>query len=1301
MLLLVTVGVAKTAYSQTSVTLTLSNARPGERGFDGNIYRVGNQYGDVPTYFAYSGSASGRTAELFSPGENLNKAIADGQYVFIRPLATTTTVNNTLIRNFSGTIRGNNPFTVRDLSITTSGISPSSGSPNTAVTVTYRTPAPGGIFPVDTRFVAQILVNGTWQTLPNSTPQYITGNEELGFSIGGNRTITANIPSGLAAGTYSIRVVTTGLAQTVVGSTVNFTVSVPLTINTPTITTSPNSLGFYCPDSQIQVAFTVSGGTPGAGNVYKVQITDKDGNGAFDIPTTGSGSPLTATLNINNFLSDKFRIRVVSSNPSATSGFSNPITISRPSGPGKTGFGEFLETTLTYCQGQAIPPIAPTPTNGTSSTSFVWYNDGGQQIATGPTYQPTTGGTYQVQQTALGCNSVWSRYFVVINAAAPTLRLSVGNAPGTITLGEVVPIKVDFTGTGPWSFNYVDPTKGTQFFTLTTADNIRGNNYIYPTPNVAGTYVFDARSITNFRDASCNGTVSGSTTTQVISPITISAPTITTSPSSIGYFCPDSQIQVAFTVSGGTPGLGNVYKVQITDAAGNGAFDLPTSGSGSPLTVTLNINNQLSDKYKIRVVASNPGVSGGFSNQFLIHRPSGTGKTGFGEFSEITASYCQGQAIPRLEPTPTNGAIAGSFVWYNKDGQQLATGPTYQPTANGLYQVQQTVSGCNSIWSKYTVANNPKSPAPGDFTREYCKGESAPALTTNAANPVWYASNGTTRLSGAPTPDTNGSNTQYKLTQSTNGCESDPSTVSITIKPRPSAPGAVTPAPVCQYVQNAPSLSATPSANGTLRWYTQVTGNTGQTDQAPRPDTQTSTTLTFFASQIINGCESTDRTAINQTINPAPAKPAGSALLLCRLDLDKALSATALAGHRLNWYGQNASGGTASATAPIISAAETKTLSYYVSQTNEATSCESLRETLSVIVANKPNAPTVTASQFACLNTTPRQLTPNGNGMVWAATAGGGLTSPDIAPTPPTTTTTTYSYTVIQQFGNCKSDPSTITYTVRPLPAAPTAQTPQIACIGTALSLSALGTGLKWYASQTDAEAKTNARPQVSIPTNSASSQIWFVTQSDNNSSCESPPISVIARVLSQATARLVGDGTILGNDSTAIRIYMGGEGPWTLTFWDGQKFRTFTKTLENPLVQWVRPPASASVTLTQSYSLGSLSNECGPGILPTPYQISISPVTALEPTKIGFILLAYPNPVSSDLRVEWKAVNRKPVTVRILSAAGRVIWQAERLGTGLTQTEHISTGSWVGGLYFLQLLSDSTGITETKLMKN
>lgn len=1037
-----TMLVGGSVWGQSPLTLTLASAKPGEKGFDGLIYRIGNQFGDVPTYCTFTGTgAAGATAQLFSPGEGasgINKDITSGQYVFVRPIISTNAVDASLVRNFKGTITGLNSFKSTFLALATSAVSPSSGAAGAAVTVSFRPSSPGGIFPSGVIFKPQILIGNTWQDLPNSSPQYVAGSEELGFSIGGTRNITANITGGLAAGMYSIRVVTENSFGNVVSiGPVTYTVSAPAVL-----TTSPTSI-VVTPAISSSPITVCQGGTI----TVTADVID-DGN--------------LAGLYYANFYdasNGQRRYNAVTNSVAAV----------------------YVGTRQTTTAGQY------TQRNKIQFT--IDLNNSGSLVASG-TYYLRIYSTKTEEGGPAAVSASNSSSFVV--KAKPTATIS----PLTTTVNTAQPaaIQLTFTGDSPWSFNYNDLNKNVDVVNTTTNP---ASIYVNPTAD----FTFTSAMLLNFRNNTCGaGTASGSASIKVTNPVVINTPTINTGPNGSGLYCPDQQIQVAFTLSNGAVATNNVYTVQIIDdptnngGQGKSYANLPTSISGNLLTATLNVNNQLSSTYRIRVVASNPSIASSLSSPLNINRVGGPG------VSDV--SYCQGQQPTPLGASASAGVSLTSFKWYDADDNQKATGatgPTPAASGNQVFQVGQDVNGCQSKWSRINVTFKGKSGNPQPNNREACQFDPPVTLSASGQNLQWFDSNGTPQ-SGAPTLQTTGTGVQtYQVSQDDNGCRSDRVNVTLTVKSRPGAPAAITPGPICQYTANPAVLAATPAAGGTLRWYTAATGNAGQTDQAPRPDAQNAVSQTFFASQIVGSCESADRAPVTQVISRASDPPTTQPLLYCRNDPATALTAT---GTDLRWNGPGVA--TDSPAAPTPPTSQVQELTYLVSQVATGNSCRSQPASLKVSVVSAPAVPTVQPVGL-CQGGPSTTLTAGGASLIWYGQLTGG--SPIPAPTPSTAQAGVQSFYVVQKAGNCESPSrAKLDVTVFAVPAAPTVNTPLALCQNVVatnqLVVVAVATGTpnqKWY--ETATSPAGNAAPATPTTTQ-AGVQSFFVTQTTNN--CES-----------------------------------------------------------------------------------------------------------------------------------------------------------------------------------------------------
>ncbi|WP_443667533.1 Ig-like domain-containing protein, partial [Flavobacterium terrisoli] len=99
---------------------------------------------------------------------------------------------------------------------------------------------------------------------------------------------------------------------------------------------------------------------------------------------------------------------------------------------------------------------------------------------------------------------------------------------------------------------------------------------------------------------------------------------------------------------------------------------------------------------------------------------------------------------------------------------------------------------------------------------------------------------------------------------------------------------------------------------------------------------------------LVSGCISTPILLVVNPVPNATAPTVVSPVTYCQNATVSPLTATPSAGGTLNWYGTNATGGTASATAPTPSTASLGTTTYYVSQT--VGGCESPRAAIVVNV---------------------------------------------------------------------------------------------------------------------------------------------------------------------------------------------------------------------------------------------------------------------------------------------------------------------------------------------------------------
>ena len=160
----------------------------------------------------------------------------------------------------------------------------------------------------------------------------------------------------------------------------------------------------------------------------------------------------------------------------------------------------------------------------------------------------------------------------------------------------------------------------------------------------------------------------------------------------------------------------------------------------------------------------------------------------------------------------------------------------------------------------------------------------------------------------------------------------------------------------------------------------------------------------------------TQTIAVTGTSTSTSLPTATTSYIVCLGDNAPTISATASSNHALRWY-TVPTGGSASASAPVPDVSAAGTTTYYVSQFNSSTNCESARVAIIVTVYALPSAPSATTTINYCKGATPSALAAtatSGLNLQWYTTATGGTASLT-APTPSTTNVGTTTYYVSQK----------------------------------------------------------------------------------------------------------------------------------------------------------------------------------------------------------------------------------------------------------------------------------------------
>ena len=486
-------------------------------------------------------------------------------------------------------------------------------------------------------------------------------------------------------------------------------------------------------------------------------------------------------------------------------------------------------------------------------------------------------------------------------------------------------------------------------------------------------------------------------------------------------------------------------------------------------------------------------------------------------------AYCTGAAADLLSSSVAV-APGATPVFYAAatGGTALAAGFRPPTTAAGsiAYYASQLINGCEStrVPIVVNVTNGPA--APGVTTPvTYCLGaasnllSASVALTGGAALRLYASTTSTTPLADfRPSTATSGSTTYYAA-QALGSCESTRSPVVVTITNGTAPPAVASPLAYC--VGTAPALLSAGVAlasGATLRLYASATGTAPLADFAP--STATAGSTTYYASQVLNGCES-GRVAVVVSVTAGPGAPATvSPVGYCLGDQAALLSAgvTLASGAVLRLYA-NASGGTPLADF-IPSTATAGTATYYAAQVLNG--CESGRAPLAVAVTSGPAKPGVTTPLTYCQGAASSPLSagvalaPGGLLRLYSA-ASGGTAIADFAPSTAALGSTTYYAT--QAAGSCESGRTPLVISVISGPAAPTVGSPLTYCQGAASALLsssltlASGATLRLYASATSTVLLADFNPPTAI----VGSTNYYASQVLNG--CESSRVPIAVNV--------------------------------------------------------------------------------------------------------------------------------------------------------------------------------------------
>lgn len=484
--------------------------------------------------------------------------------------------------------------------------------------------------------------------------------------------------------------------------------------------------------------------------------------------------------------------------------------------------------------------------------------------------------------------------------------------------------------------------------------------------------------------------------------------------------------------TGATGGAGGLGGGASTGSAGGGGL----TGNGGATTC-----QPASQK------AGYSFTNGGAGGTSAISAPGGFGG---GSGAEWTCTGAAGAGGGYSGGAGSNNVgVSGAGGSKNTGANQTNT-PGYQ-SGNGQVILSWSVtgSGCPSATrTAVTVTVNPSVSAPtGTAAQTFCSGATVANLSATGTGILWYAaSTGGTALS-TTTVLVNG--THYYASQMLNGCESA-SRLDITTTVNTTA----TPTGTAQTFCSGATV-ANLFVNGTgILWYAASSGGT-----ALATTTVLVTGTHYYASQTLNGCESTSRYNLLATVITTAAPTGAASQTFCSGAKVANLSAT---GTNVAWYATPTGGSSMGSYIPLVNGTH-----YYASQSDPTYGCASTSRLNVTATVYTTAAPTGTGAQTFCSGATAANLTATGSVILWYTTSTGGSA---LATSAGLTNGT--HYFASQTLNSCVSAGRfDVTATVNTT-AAPTGTAAQSFCPGaTVASLAATGTGILWYGTSTGGTA--------------------------------------------------------------------------------------------------------------------------------------------------------------------------------------------------------------------------------------
>ena len=549
-------------------------------------------------------------------------------------------------------------------------------------------------------------------------------------------------------------------------------------------------------------------------------------------------------------------------------------------------------------------------------------------------------------------------------------------------------------------------------------------------------------------------------------------------------------------------------------------------------------------------------------------------------------------SLVTLTATVSSGKIPYRYVW--NTGETTAA---INVNKAGTYtvSVSDNTSGCTPVVQSITLVNSvtPVAPTAADATT--CPNGSA-TLTATApgGNYQWYDSlvGGKFLASGAVyvTPPLTSAKTYYVETTIAQ-CTSSRTAVSVSIVSILNVTGAS----VCS--GNVATLSARGATS--YQWFDAPKDGNLVSSNATFTTPVLTKSTTYYVVGSGNGCVS-NRTPVTAAVTPTPEAPVTANVSVCSGSSATLSVASPVNGVVIDWF-DVPTGGTSLITSPDYTTPPLTASKTYYAQSSIG-NCISARTATTVTVNAFQQAPVINA-QTICSSTN-ATLTASGSSGVYqwysSLASPAPLFSGPVFQTLALTETTTYYVQAVN--GDCISQRTAVTVTVKPAIDAPSAAG-QIVCSGSSGSLTAIAQNnatFEWYDAATGGTLLSKNAVYVTPPvTKNTTYYVQTIL-----SGCHSLRTPVLVSVLQVPSAPEAAGITICSGSSTTLVATGSGNGFEWYNAANGGVVLSSTQAFTTPLL-----------TATTTYYVQNMVNECASPR--TAVTVTVIPIPA-APTAPG-----------------------------------------------------------------------------------